>query len=226
MALWRFAAWNVWDLYRSESRAEEIRQKRLYPAITDTVRPDILGVQEIIAPADGGGDALKRLTDATGMIPGTVARGHQIAPQDLYYWVGLLWAEDIQVKPGSERDYRGEMWHNLVTSVIVVDGVTMRVGSYHAPPFGRYCRSDEAERVVSAFTRPRPPMPGIYGSDSNGLSGDRVQRPDGIWVLYDRIRRGKAASVLLTSTLLFRAAVGGAKATADMIGRPTVVIEG
>jgi endonuclease/exonuclease/phosphatase family metal-dependent hydrolase len=185
MTVRRFVTWNVWDLYRADTTAEKDRQNRLYQAVREVIRPDVWAVQELIAPAAEGTDAIKRLADATGLVPGPVARGHQIAPHDLYYWVGLLWTPDIDIVSGSERTYDGELWHNLVTCTLIVDDARIKVGSYHAGPFGRYARADEAERVVSAFTRPRPALPALCGSDSNGLAADRIETADGSWHLHD-----------------------------------------
>jgi endonuclease/exonuclease/phosphatase family metal-dependent hydrolase len=50
--------------------------------------------------------------------------------------------------------------------------------SYHAPPFGRHRRADEAERVLAIMTRPDTRPPGLIAGDWNSVSADRVFLPE------------------------------------------------
>jgi endonuclease/exonuclease/phosphatase family metal-dependent hydrolase len=186
-----FTSYNAYDLLLGSSEAARER----YPLVVATIRaigPDVLAVQEVRAPdADTAGRKLQRLARDTGlrcMVPG--ANGGTSRPALAAgahgFHVGLAWREGIEPVPGSLRCRNQDFWHALVTVVLDVGGRQVMHASYHAPPFGRGRRADEAELLVAAITRSGPRMPSLVGADWNGESADRVPGPaDGEWVLYE-----------------------------------------
>jgi endonuclease/exonuclease/phosphatase family metal-dependent hydrolase len=169
-----FASYNTLDLFKHDNADERVRHGRVIQVIRD-LDVDILAVQEVAAPdADRAGQRLRDLASAVGMrchhAPGRVAVG--VGPVGLH--VGLLWRDGLDVVAGSFRAYPdGRFRHNLATLTVDIDGRQVRHASYHAPPFGRTTRADEAEWVASVLTRPPGRPPGLVAAGWNTPGDDR-----------------------------------------------------
>uniref|UniRef100_UPI003F498B93 hypothetical protein n=1 Tax=Amycolatopsis sp. CA-096443 TaxID=3239919 RepID=UPI003F498B93 len=159
----------------------------------------VVAVMEIIADGEDkaalAGRRLHELAEATGLeccyVPNTPA----VAIGNQKFHVGLLWTDNI-APTGGWGAYAGtNMWHSEAKLHFDVGARTpVQHAAYHAPPFGRFRRADEAERVLSTMTRPDNRPPGLIAADWNGVSADRVFRPgwsneiggeSDRWVLYD-----------------------------------------
>jgi endonuclease/exonuclease/phosphatase family metal-dependent hydrolase len=179
-----FTSYNAYDLFLDDSAAGRER----YRLVVDTIRgigPDVLAVQEVRA-ADAGtaGRRLCQLAADSGLRcevpdPALAAGSHG-------YHVGLLWREGIEPVPGSLRARSRDYWHALASVLLDLGGHRVRHCAYHAPPFGRRLRADEAELVLAAVTRAGDGMPALVGADWNGESADRIPAgPDGRWSRYE-----------------------------------------
>lgn len=205
-----FGSYNMLNLYADPS--EEPRWRRVYDVIK-SMDADVLAVQELIAdnpkPDDpdaddkvtAAGKRLHELAEATGL-QCTLPNGQPaLAAGNHRFHVGLLWKKGITPVGGFGAYSGSNTWHSLVKVHLDVGGHIVQHASYHAPPFGRYRRADEAERVLSIMTRPDRPgkkgdrPPGLIAGDWNGISADRIRRPGAVagdgsvldeWVLYDK----------------------------------------
>ena len=185
----RFATYNLLDLFADDSPPS----RRHYETITGVIRslgPDVLAVQEILAPdAQAAAHRLRQLADDVGLrceVPGPgAAREAAIAVGGHGYHVGLMWRAGIEAVPGSLRCRGGrDFWHGLAVVTLDVGGTLVRHGSFHATPFGRALRADQNERLVAAITRPAGEPPALVGADWNTESADRVGSA-GRWDLYE-----------------------------------------
>lgn len=186
----RVGTWNVQEFGRDRAHAGR------YDEVAALIRDldcDVLMLQEVCRGARPAGRALLNLAETTGMAanlappsigepevphPALAAAGGQ---PDAVFHVALMWnPRTVTAHRRSVRDYGSEMWHALLRLDLEVDGRMLRCGSYHAPPFGRHRRVDEAERVVSTLLRP-PGTLGIVGADWNALPADRIQNAEGTW---------------------------------------------
>jgi endonuclease/exonuclease/phosphatase family metal-dependent hydrolase len=183
----RFGTYNLLD-YSLDGVGE--RRERL-SRVVRSLEADVLAVQEIVAADEQqAGLLLAELGEPAGLtcwwahgLP-AVARGHRLTGHDTCFYVGLLWnPARVRPVPGEFRAYSEDFWHALAAGIVEVDGVRLRVGSFHATPFGRRMRADQMERVVSVFTRPTGRPPGLIGADWNCVGADR--HPD-TGRLYDR----------------------------------------
>lgn len=205
-----FGSYNMLNLYADPS--EEPRWRRVYDVIK-SMDADVLAIQELIAddpkPDDpdaddkvtAAGKRLQELAEATGL-QCTLPNGQPaLAAGNHRFHVGLLWKKGITPVGGFGAYSGSNTWHSLVKVHLDVGGHIVQHASYHAPPFGRYRRADEAERVLSIMTRPDRPgkkgdrPPGLIAGDWNGISADRIRRPGAVagdgsvldeWVLYDK----------------------------------------
>lgn len=200
-----FATYNLLNLYYHETDPDEqARYERVYDVIR-AADVDVLAVQEIIAddPDDPLGKAdlaakrLEQLAEAVGMTCRLPDGRAAVGVGNHRFHTGLLWKDGI-TSVGGFTAYSGtNVWHSLVKVHLDVGGYVVQHASYHAPPFGRHRRADEAELVLATMTRPDRPgraddrPPGLIGADWNAVSADRVWREStvprtpGSRVLYD-----------------------------------------
>ena len=195
----------MYNLFADNSRAA----REHYQAIVGVIRsvdPDVLAVQEILAP-DGrtAGQRLRQLADDTGLRcevaggsgsggsgsggsgsgelgPGS---GAALAVGGHGYQVGLMWRDGIEPLPGSLRTLGGrDFWHGMAMVTLDVGGTLIRHGAFHASPFCRAQRADQNERLVAAITRPEGEPPALVGADWNTECADRIP-VEGRWELYE-----------------------------------------
>ena len=187
-SLVRFTTYNTLDLFGSDSAAARGHYETVV-AVIRSVDPDVLAVQEILAP-DGPTAAgrLRQLAHDAGLrceVAGPLGRQAALAVGGHGYHVGLMWRDGIEPVPGSLRlvGGGGDFWHGLAMVTLDVGGALVRHGSFHATPFGRGLRADQNERLVAAVTRPSA-GPALIGADWNTESADRVESAGG-WGLYE-----------------------------------------
>jgi len=184
-----FTSYNLLDLFADDSHAG----RQHYETVVGVIRsldPDVLAVQEILAP-DGTAAArrLRHLADDTGLrcevpIPGAGAEA-ALAGGGHGYYVGLMWRDGIEPRPGSLRGHGGrDFWHGLAVVTLDVGGIPIRHGAFHASPFCRALRADQNERLVAAITRPAGAPPALIGADWNTECADRILVA-GRWELYE-----------------------------------------
>jgi Endonuclease/Exonuclease/phosphatase family len=209
----RFTTYNLYNLFASESAADRKHYETVLAAIR-SADPDVLAVQEILAP-DGPAAAgrLRRLAHDVGLrceVPGpggppgpagsagsagSAGGEAALAVGGHGYHVGLMWRDGIEPVPGSLRllGGGGDFWHGLAMVTLDVGGFLVRHGSFHATPFGRGLRADQNERLVAAVTRPQS-VPTLIGADWNTESADRIEsariesariESAGRWELYE-----------------------------------------
>lgn len=197
----RFATYNLLNYGTDPDRADLVHH------VIAGLRADaeaagdglVLAVQELIADGDdkayAAGRVLQGLGEATGLDCLHRPNEPAVAVGNQRFHVGLLWTPGIE-PAGEWAAYSGtNMWHSEAKlSLDVGAHRPIQHAAYHGPPFGRYRRADEAERVLATMTRPEGRAPGLIGGDWNGVSADRVHRAGwasqddaepGRWVLYD-----------------------------------------
>jgi len=200
----RFTTYNVLNLFEDDSA----RQREHYKLVVEVIReldPDVLAVQEILAPDQRTAQSrLRRLADDVGLrclVPArpaarpattrAAARGAAsrpaLAPGAHGYHVGLMWRDGITPVPGSLRCYgEGYFWHSLAVVSLEAGGSVLRYAAHHAAPFGRLARAADNERLVGLLAVKALAPPVIVGADWNTESADRVRDPDtGAWTLYE-----------------------------------------
>ena len=187
-SLVQFTTYNLFNLFASESPEDGQHYQTVVAAIR-SVDPDVLAVQEILAP-DGPAAAgrLRQLAYDVGLhceVAGPAGRQAAVAVGGHGYHVGLMWRDGIEPVPGSLRlvGGGGDFWHGLAMVTLDVGGFLVRHGSFHATPFGRGLRADQNERLVAAVTRPQS-VPALIGADWNTESADRIESAGG-WELYE-----------------------------------------
>lgn len=197
MATLRVATYNLLDLTLDSVRDREQLQRFEQAAeVIRSLDADVVAVQEIISDSPNwAGKCLGRLADLAGMTATVTAgwAGEDDAQDASYaigagghrFHVGLMWNPEYELVPGSYKVWgAADFWHALVRVALVRgDGVPVQYASYHARPFGRRQRADDAERVVGALTRPLGSPPAVLGADSNCISADR--RADGSYYETD-----------------------------------------
>ena len=174
-----FTSYNLLDLFADDSPAA----RRHYETVVSVIRsldPDVLAVQEILAPeGDTAARRLRQLADDAGLrceVPGNGAGGEAaLAVGGHGYHVGLMWRAGIEPRPGSLRCHGSrDFWHGLAVVTLDVGGIAVRHGAFHATPFCRALRADQNERLVAAITRPAGAPPALIGADWNTECADRV----------------------------------------------------
>jgi hypothetical protein len=98
-----------------------------------------------------------------------------------------MWRGGIEPLPHTFRAYGGnDFWHSLAKITLDFGGYQVTHASFHATPFGRLRRSDEAERVVAAMTGSSGSQPALVGADWNTVGADRVlDEQTQRWEFYD-----------------------------------------
>lgn len=195
----RLATYNLLDYGAADRRdaEEHARYKLVEEVVRQLVDEHGVGLITVQEVCGGGAHGLLDLAEATGLEchyrrpivdedggqVGRIAVAAAGGQRPVKHHVGLLWDPAVVAPvPDTWREYGAEMWHNLAICTFNVHGYRVRVGSYHGPPFGRGRRCDEAERVVSAMTRPYSEQSlSIVGADWNSISADKVRDPDGTW---------------------------------------------
>ncbi len=192
---WRFATYNTWNLFEQQSEPHWARYKQVADVIAD-LDADVVAVQEIrTTHTPHAGELLQRLARAAGMTaeltPAWATEDdagnatHAIAEGAHTFHTGLMWREGIiEPDPGAMETWGpGTFFHSLIRLRLYLDGQPIDFGSYHAPPFGRQMRGDQAERVLAALTRPSAPM--ILGGDMNTVGAARIVDAQGNSTWYD-----------------------------------------
>lgn len=173
-----FATYNTLDLFLGDSPRRRARHALVVEAIRD-LGADVLAVQEIRAgDEETAARRLRQLADETGLeclAPGAAGAPARpaLAAGAHGYHLGLLWRPGIEPVPGSLRPAGRDFWHGLGWITLDV-GTRVRHATYHAPPFGRNARADEAELVAALLARSGGGVPALVGADWNGESADRV----------------------------------------------------
>jgi endonuclease/exonuclease/phosphatase family metal-dependent hydrolase len=184
-----FASYNLLDLFADDSAAA----RQHYEAVVSVIRsldPDVLAVQEILAPdGDTAARRLRQLAADAGLrceVPdGGAGRQTALAFGGHGYHVGLMWRDGIEPRPGTLRCHGGrDFWHGLAVVTLDVGGTPVRHGAFHASPFCRALRADQNERLVAAITRPAGAPSALIGADWNTECADRILI-DGRWELYE-----------------------------------------
>lgn len=193
----RFCTYNLLDYGTDPGRAALVHEvvtgiRRDAEAAGDQL---VLAVQEIIAPDpvdEGDPDKawlaarrLAELAEATGLrhehAPGKPA----LALGNHRFHTALLWADGLTPAGGFHAMSGANCWHSyLLLNLDVGAPAPVKHASFHATPFGRNRRVDEAERILASMTRPDDRPPGLVGGDWNSVSADRVRR-----VLRDEVYR-------------------------------------
>lgn len=184
----KVATYNTWDYgqHQDEPRADLVH-KVIRQLVDDGVH--LIAAQELYQPRD-----LLTLAEEAGLTcyydppwwdedeysRGRIAAAAANGQSPVKHHVGLLWDPKVmRARPDTWRSFP-DFWHNLAVCDFDVDGLVIRAGSYHGPPFGRNRRCDEAERVVSVMTRPYAEHPrSLIGGDWNSISADRVKGENG-----------------------------------------------
>lgn len=160
----RFATYNLLNYGTDPERADLVHQ------VIGGIRADsqaegdglVVAVQELIADGDDKADAAGRLLQELGEATGLECLHRPNEPAvgvgNHRFHVGLLWTPGVE-PAGDWRVYSGtNMWHSEAKlSLDVGARRPIQHAAYHAPPFGRHRRADEAERVVATMTRPSGP---------------------------------------------------------------------
>jgi endonuclease/exonuclease/phosphatase family metal-dependent hydrolase len=190
----RFTTYNLLDLFAADA-AEARRHYETIVAVIRALDPDVLAVQEILAPDPAAAaERLRGLADDAGMrceVPGSPgpagspASDAAVAFGGHGYHVGLMWRDGIEPVPGSLRCYGGrDFWHGLALVTLDVGGTRIRHGSFHATPFSPGMRADQNVRLVAAVTRPAGEPPVLVGADWNTECADRILVGQ-TWDLYE-----------------------------------------
>lgn len=160
----RFGSYNLLNMYASEDSREQTARYARVATMIQALDVDVLAVQELIADGDDkvalAGRRLSQLAEATGLrceyAPGKPA----VAIGNHRFHTALLWRDGV-TPTGGWGAYAGvNVWHSLALVHLDVGATRpIKFGSFHATPFGKNRRADEAERVLS----PRQSGPGSAG---------------------------------------------------------------
>ncbi|WP_378736018.1 hypothetical protein [Nocardia brasiliensis] len=215
----RVMFWNMQDLFWSDTAEEQARREMVYELICDH-HPDVFAGTEIRAPrSDDEREVVsarwRELTDATGLRCDVGDGEVAIALGGHTFHAGLAWRDGITAVPGcwegwGERDF----FHSCGRIELDLGGPVVTYAVYHAPPFGKNRRADEAERLAALMTRPVDRSAGIILADWNSVSADVVHRPGGIghgwmgdpeevseeWEYYDRTPTNASSGIPIFST--------------------------
>jgi len=189
----RFASYNMLDMYGSDEAGERERHAQVVAVIRE-LDADVIAVQELSSSPETADAGLASLADAVGMHCSIRQRSAKAdlqacavaaGPHGLH--VGLMWRDGIEPLPHTWRAYGGEdFWHSLAKITLDVGGHQVTHASFHAAPFGRQRRNDEAEQVVAALAGPISSPPALVGADWNTVGADRLRdEQTQQWQLYD-----------------------------------------
>lgn len=187
--------WNLWEHGMFPGRAGEQDRYRLQAQIMREELPCHVWLVQEVANVE----AFTRLADEVGMTcmvgaPGKITEEPVFDPGGAGFGVGVMWDPHagISAVPGTRRIYtRDVFFHGLAAVVLqVADDMVIQAAAGHATPWGPPQSFIEAKRWASVMTRPnrgipgklgQVALPGVLGTDSNGLTGDQIQQPDGSW---------------------------------------------
>lgn len=184
----RFMSYNLLNYGWENTPEEATRREKIHQVIRDAA-PDVLAVQEIRPPEgedpfEGSVRLVRELATAVGLeceLPdGTVS----VAVGSTSFSVALLWKKGLRPTHWQARSGM-QFWHSMASLVIDIDGRSISHHSFHATPFGRARRADEAERIVSIMTRFNDKGPAIIGADWNTVAADRVEKSVDQFEFYD-----------------------------------------
>ncbi|MET9263692.1 hypothetical protein [Amycolatopsis sp. NPDC004079] len=189
----RAVSWNLLDYGRAgedPARIERVHQVIIGEREAARAEGDavVLAVQELIAAGEDkarlAGRRLRELGEATGLCCDRAPNTPAVAVGNLEFHTGLLWTDGLDPVGGWAEISGVDIRHSLaMLHFDVGTGQPVMHASYHAPPWGKYRRADEAERVAAAMTLPGDRPPGLVGGDWNAPSADRVLRRG--WVTED-----------------------------------------
>ena len=141
---------------RNYGRDEDTVRREAVHAVIRACAPDVLAVQEIYAagpdPRPRAERLLRELAHATGMECELPSGQLALALGNAGYHVAVLWRPGLT--PVSWTPWSGSLWHAMGTLVLIIDGEETAFIVYHAGPFGKHRRADEAEIVIATATRP------------------------------------------------------------------------
>lgn len=174
----RFMTYNLLNYGWDSSASELARREKLHQIIREA-DPDVLAVQEIRPPEgedviDGSRRLVRELAAATGLECDLGGGEASVAIGNTSFSVALLWKKGLVPVQWQARSGI-QFWHSMASLAVDIDGRHIVHHSFHATPFGRARRADEAERVLSVMTRFHQGSPAIIGADWNVVSADRVQ---------------------------------------------------
>lgn len=175
--------------YGWENTPEEAtRREKIHQVIRDAA-PDVLAVQEIRPPEgedpfEGSVRLVRELAAAVGLECELPDGAVSVAVGNTSFSVALLWKKGLRPTHWQARSGM-QFWHSMASLVIDIDGRSISHHSFHATPFGRARRADEAERVVSILTRFNDKGPAIIGADWNTVAADRVEKSVDQFEFYD-----------------------------------------
>ncbi|WP_280453264.1 hypothetical protein [Nocardia cyriacigeorgica] len=191
----RISTWNLWEHGMYPQRAgEHERYDRQARVMADQARADVWLLQEI-----GDAGSFVALAEMLGMdcmaaSSGESAMSPVFDPGGRGFGVGVMWdpAAGITAVPGTRRIFTRDVFFHGVASVVLDlgDDRLLHVASGHATPWGAPQNIAEAKRWVSIMTRPNRGLPaelagrvlpGVLGTDSNAVTGDRIRSEEGAW---------------------------------------------
>lgn len=184
----RFMTYNLLNYGWSTTPEELARREKLHQTIRDAA-PDVLAVQEIRPPEGedpvaGSQRLVRELAEATGLECQLNNGEVSVATGNTSFSTALLRKKGLTPVQWQSRS-GVQFWHSMASLVLDVDGKHISHHSFHATPFGRARRADEAERVLAVMTRFYNESPAIIGADWNAVSADRIQTGSGQWDFYD-----------------------------------------
>lgn len=195
----RIGTWNLWEHGMYPKRPGQQNRYRSQAKIMHEELPcDIWVVQEV-----ANSEAFGRLADELGMecmvgAPAEIMEEPVFDPGGVGFGVGVMWnpRSGIRAIPGTRRIYTSDVFYHGVACVAldvggdVADDAVLLVASGHATPWGPPQTFIEAKRWASIMTRSQRGfpgklgqvvLPGVIGTDSNTVTGDRIRQPDGSW---------------------------------------------
>lgn len=189
----RVATWNILECGMRPEHASRVLDAA---TVIRAAAPDIVMLQEI-----GSVETLAQLAAATGMdyrveMPGHPDGAPTYDPGTVHYGVALLWNPDtVTAIGGTLRTYTEEaFFHGAVALLFDVgEGEIWQGIASHLTPMGSPLHEAEAKRLVIVATRSTPSWPAPYAgqvfpailaTDSNNITGDLCEGPDGRWTYH------------------------------------------
>lgn len=153
----RFATYNAFNLYE-ERRGPELARYDQVAEVIVGLDADVVAIQEIRTDhAPSAGDLLAKIAEAAGMTAAVTPAWwteddaqnptYAIAPGAHTFHTGLMWRPGAGIEPDPRTLQTwgaGTFFHSLIRLTLRLDGKPVGFASYHAAPFGRQMRADQA----------------------------------------------------------------------------------